>query len=203
MDVSGERRLPAARGVVWNALTDPATLGDSLPAGISMERVGDGSFDLAAADGSWRTRATPDAGNGPAQSILHLSAPPGAERGMTGRADLTMAEDGVFTRLMWRVTTDLRDEAAPGVTAAVEHLLAHIGQRSATPEPVAAEGLAGAATAAVNALPSGATAGAAARAAIGQGPLDVVRRTVAAAPRDQLIGGALLALVLLLVAGAL
>jgi carbon monoxide dehydrogenase subunit G len=203
MDVSGERRLPAARQVVWNALSDPATLAESLPAGVSMDRVSDGSFDLAAVDGSWRTRATPDAGNGPAQSILHLAAPLGADRGVAGRADLTMAEDGVFTRLMWRVTADLPDEFAPRVIEAVEHVLSHVGQRSATPEPVAAQGLAGAAAAAVNAMPSAATAETATRAIVGQGPLDVVRRTVAAAPRDQLIGGALFAVVLLFVVGAL
>ncbi len=197
MDLSGERRLPAARNVVWNALSDTATLAESLPPGVTIADLGDGSYDMTIPDGetAWRTRVMPDAGSSPAQSVLHLAAPADAERGFAGRADITLAEDGVFTRLLWRVAADMTDGERPQIEAAIDHVLTHIGQRAATPSPVAAQGAAGAAAAIVDALPSAAS--------MERSPLQVIVRTLAAMPRDSTIGGALFMLVVLFVVGIL
>ena len=193
MDVSGERRLPAAREVVWRAMSDLATLTESLPPGCTVERRGHGfGVRFPGENGGWHTEAVSETSSGPAQSIVQMSAPAGVERGFGGRADITMAEDGVFTRLLWRLAVDLPDSERETIEAAIDRALTHLGQRAATPAPIAAEGLAGATAAAVNAATSGKAS-----------PLAVIGRTLAGMPRDSTIGGAVFILVVLFVVGIL
>jgi len=45
MDMTGERRIPAPRDKVWQALNDPAVLKDSLPGCEFIERVSDGEYN--------------------------------------------------------------------------------------------------------------------------------------------------------------
>jgi carbon monoxide dehydrogenase subunit G len=191
MDVSGERRLPAARDVVWRALSDMGTVGDSLPAQTTIVRRDEGHFDITVA--GWQTRATLEPASGPAQSSLHLAAPASAAQGLSGRAELTMVEDGVFTRVLWRLSTNAPEDARARIEAAVDQTLAEIGQRAATPAPVAAQGLAGAATAIADAAPL----------ASEKSPLQVIIRQLLAMPRDSTVGGAVFMLVVLFVVGIL
>ena len=39
MDMTGERRIPAPRQTVWNALNDPAVLKASIPGCESLEKT--------------------------------------------------------------------------------------------------------------------------------------------------------------------
>ncbi len=196
MDLSGERRLPAARDTVWNALSDMATLMESLPPD-TIAVAGDDRVDItfAGSAGSLHVLARPDAANGPAQSVLHLAAP-GDGHAPSGRFELTMAEDGIFTRLIWRLAADIREEERPRVEAAIDHVLSQVGQRAATPQPIAAQGMAGAVTAVADAAPS-------AEVVADNSPLMAVLRQLAAMPRDSTIGGAVFVLVVMFVVGIL
>ena len=49
MDMSGERRIPAPRQKVWEALNDPEMLKACIPGCTSMEKVGDNELKAAAA----------------------------------------------------------------------------------------------------------------------------------------------------------
>ena len=195
MDLTGERRLPAARHVIWHALSDPATLADSVPPDLTIRSLGDGThgLTLAGSHGDWVTQASTDARGSPAQTVFNLVAPHDGQQAFGGRVEFNMAEDGVFTRLLWRVSTDLSQSEATRIEAIVDHVLTHVGQRAATPEPVAAQGLAGAAAAIVNS-DTVASKGS---------PLQVIARTLAAMPRDSTIGGAAFILVVLFVVGIL
>ena len=194
MDATGERRLPAARDLVWAALSDRTTLADSMPPGVAVEPHASGSeqwlLTLTHAGAAWRTLASSEPGGNDARSVLALARADGAN-GFEGRAEITMAEDGAFTRVFWRVTSDLPEEAGASVRDAVEHLLTQIGQRSARPVPVAADGAAGAAAALASSLPTGST------------PLGAMLASLGALPRDSTIGAAAFVLVVLLVVGIL
>jgi len=49
MDMTGERRIPAPRQVVWEALNDTATLKASIPGCESLEKTGDNQMKATAA----------------------------------------------------------------------------------------------------------------------------------------------------------
>ena len=49
MEMSGERRIPASRQQVWEALNDPESLRASIPGCESVERVGDDQFQAKVA----------------------------------------------------------------------------------------------------------------------------------------------------------
>ena len=49
MDMSGERRIPATRQRVWDALNDPEVLRTCIPGCETMERTGDGNLKATAA----------------------------------------------------------------------------------------------------------------------------------------------------------
>jgi hypothetical protein len=49
MDMTGERRIPAPREVVWNKLNDPEVLKASIPGCESLERVSDNEMKATAA----------------------------------------------------------------------------------------------------------------------------------------------------------
>lgn len=49
MDMSGERRIPAPRQKVWEALNDPATLKACIPGCDSLEKVGENDLKATAA----------------------------------------------------------------------------------------------------------------------------------------------------------
>ena len=49
MDMTGERRIPAPRQVVWQALNDPAVLKASIPGCDSLEKLSDTAMKASAA----------------------------------------------------------------------------------------------------------------------------------------------------------
>jgi uncharacterized protein len=49
MDMTGERRIPAPRQVVWDALNDPAVLKSSIPGCDSLEKLSDDQMKATAA----------------------------------------------------------------------------------------------------------------------------------------------------------
>jgi carbon monoxide dehydrogenase subunit G len=49
MDMTGERRIPAPRGKVWDALNDPAILKASIPGCDSLEKLSDHEMKASAA----------------------------------------------------------------------------------------------------------------------------------------------------------
>ena len=49
MDMTGERRIPAPRQVVWDALNDTATLKAAIPGCESLEKTGDNQMKATAA----------------------------------------------------------------------------------------------------------------------------------------------------------
>ena len=49
MDMTGERRIPASRDVVWQALNDPEILKASIPGCESMEKLGENELKATAA----------------------------------------------------------------------------------------------------------------------------------------------------------
>ena len=49
MDMTGERRIPAPRQTVWNALNDTETLKASIPGCESLEKTGDNQMKATAA----------------------------------------------------------------------------------------------------------------------------------------------------------
>src|SRR5271156_132322 len=49
MDMTGERRIPAPRQLVWDALNDTATLKASIPGCESLEKTGDNQMKAVAA----------------------------------------------------------------------------------------------------------------------------------------------------------
>src|SRR5579875_1196602 len=108
MDAAGERRVPAARDLVWAALSDRGTVAESLPPGVSVESHPSGRWHvtLTGAGGAWRTLAAPEPGGDAARAFVSLVKAEG-ENGFEGRAEVTMAEDGAFTRVFWRLVSDL------------------------------------------------------------------------------------------------
>ena len=48
MDMTGERRIPAPREVVWNKLNDPEVLKASIPGCESLERVSENEMKATA-----------------------------------------------------------------------------------------------------------------------------------------------------------
>src|ERR1700709_2814334 len=49
MDMTGERRIPAPRQTVWEALNDPEVLKASIPGCESLEKIGDNQMKATAA----------------------------------------------------------------------------------------------------------------------------------------------------------
>ena len=49
MDMTGERRIPASRALVWQALNDPEVLKSSIPGCESMEKLSDSELKATAA----------------------------------------------------------------------------------------------------------------------------------------------------------
>src|SRR3954466_16285272 len=48
MDMTGERRIPAPRQIVWNALNDPEVLKASIPGCESLEKTADNQMKATA-----------------------------------------------------------------------------------------------------------------------------------------------------------
>lgn len=108
MDMAGERRLPAARELVWAALNDPVVLQASIPGCRSLEAVGDGY--KATASVKIGPVAANFAGNvrllnlNPPESYRIEGAAQGGAAGFAnGGADVALAAEGAETLLRYTV----------------------------------------------------------------------------------------------------
>ena len=135
MDMTGERRIPAPRSMVWDALNDPATLKTCIPGCERLEAVSDHDMEATAA-----MRIGPIAArfNGkvhlsdivPASAYTITGEGQGGVAGFAkGSAKVALAENGAETVLRY------------GVQAQIGGKLAQIGSRliDATARKMAAE----------------------------------------------------------------
>lgn len=118
MDMTGERRIPAPRQKVWNALNDPDVLRVAIPGCQSLEKLSDTEMKAAAAVkiGPIAARFT---------GLVHLADldPPNSYRisgegqgGVAGfakgGAEVRLADDGDFTLLRYTVNAQVGGKIA-------------------------------------------------------------------------------------------
>ncbi len=189
-EIGGQHRIPAAASRAWEALSDRDTVERSLPRGVSLGWAATGALSRIEGAGfaaSVKTLAS----EAPSHVAFRLSPGPAGRRvALAGRAEATLAEDGAFTLLTWRFRPEGETPDAGALTATIDAFLARIGQHAAVPVTVAAEGLSGVTTSVVEAVPHAADT-----------PFGPMLVRIAAWPRELAIGGALFALVLLIVVG--
>ena len=101
MDMTGERRIPAPRQKVWDALNDPAVLKTAIPGCKSLEKVSDSDLRATAA-----VRIGPIAAQFTGKVQLLDLDPPNSYRiageGQGGVAGF--ANGGATVRLAWPMT---------------------------------------------------------------------------------------------------
>jgi carbon monoxide dehydrogenase subunit G len=118
MDMSGERRIPAPRLKVWNALNDPRVLQASIPGCESLEKISDTEFKATAA-----IKIGPIAArfNGRVQ-LADLDPPrhytisgegQGGVAGFAkGGAEVSLEEDASFTVMQYKVKAQVGGKIA-------------------------------------------------------------------------------------------
>jgi len=118
MDMTGERRIPAPRQKVWDALNDPAVLKACIPGCESLEKVGDNELKATAA-----VKIGPISARFNGKVQLTDLDPPNAYRisgegqgGVAGfakgGADVRLADDGPFTVLTYDVKAQVGGKIA-------------------------------------------------------------------------------------------
>src|SRR5947209_1988704 len=109
MDMTGERRIPAPRQKVWDALNDPAVLKACIPGCESLEKTGDNEMKATAA-----VKIGPISSRFSGKVQLTDLDPPNSYRisgegqgGVAGfakgGADVRLTEDGAGTLLKYEV----------------------------------------------------------------------------------------------------
>ena len=118
MDMSGERRIPAPRQRVWDALNDPAVLQASIPGCTSLEKTSDNTMKATAAVkiGPIQARFT---GNvqltdlDPPNSYRIGGEGQGGVAGFAkGGASVHLSDDGAFTLLKYEVQAQVGGKIA-------------------------------------------------------------------------------------------
>lgn len=118
MEMTGERRLPASRQAVWEALNDPGVLRGSIPGCRSLEPDGENGFKATAA-----VRVGPIATSfsgkvqlldldPPASYRIEGSGQGGAAGFARGGALVTLTEDGAETLLRYEVKAEVGGKLA-------------------------------------------------------------------------------------------
>ena len=189
MEITGRHRVPAAASRLWEALSDQATVRACLAEDVTLGTPGDERglpvriFDRPCV-------AAPIEAEAPRLASFRLMPAYADRPGWTARIEAALTQEGPFTLVAWRWLADGEAPDAERLDAAVNAFLARIGQHAAVPLTVAADGLSGVATTVADTLPS-------AR----ETPFGPLLAQIAAWPRDLAIGGALFAVVLLIVVG--
>ena len=118
MDMTGERRIPAPRQTVWEALNDPAVLKASIPGCESLEKLADDQMKATAA-----VKVGPISArfSGKVQ-LTDIDAPNGyrisgeGQGGVAGfakgGADVALADDGAETLLKYKVNAQVGGKLA-------------------------------------------------------------------------------------------
>ena len=167
MDMTGERRIPAPREKVWEALNDPTVLKACIPGCESLERISPTDMKAVAA-----FKIGPIAARFTGQVALRDIDPPNGYRiegegqgGVAGfakgGANVHLAEDGAFTVLTYEVKAQVGGKIAQLGARLIDATAKQysdmffnrfVAEVAATPaEEVAAAGPVGAIAAAVNA----------------------------------------------------
>jgi carbon monoxide dehydrogenase subunit G len=173
MDMTGERRIPAPRQAVWDALNDPAVLQTAIPGCKSLEKVSDTDLRATAA-----IKIGPIAAQFTGKVQLLDLDPPNSYRiagegqgGVAGFANggakVHLADDGAFTLLTYEVKAQVGGKIAQlgarliDATAKqmADQFFDRFSAAVAKPPEVAADGPIGFAAAAVS-PPAGAPANA-------------------------------------------
>jgi carbon monoxide dehydrogenase subunit G len=118
MEIKGERRVPAPRERVWDALSDPGTLQRCLPGCKGFVPAGTGEYRTAAALTIGQLHADFTAeiklldAERPASCRLEASAQGGGAGFVRGNARVQLAEDGAFTLVSYTVDSDVGGKLA-------------------------------------------------------------------------------------------
>jgi carbon monoxide dehydrogenase subunit G len=118
MDMTGERRIPAPRARVWDALLDPDVLRRAIPGCKTLERTADNAFKATAAVkvGPIATSFTGDIKlldlEAPASYRIQGSGQGGPAGFARGGATVTLAEDGAATLLSYTVNAEVGGKLA-------------------------------------------------------------------------------------------
>jgi uncharacterized protein len=118
MDMTGERRIPAPRQTVWEALNDPEVLKVSIPGCESLEKLGDDQMRATAA-----VRVGPISARFTGKVQLTDINPPngyrisgegqgGAAGFAKGGADVALTDDGADTLLRYQVNAQVGGKLA-------------------------------------------------------------------------------------------
>ena len=196
MDITGQHRLPAAPTRVWDALTDRRTVENCLPAGIGLEwndagrpnRLSAPSFGGAPAiDGAVEPLASK-----PRETAGFRVVPVGGGSNADAQEfHLRLADQDPFTLVDW-TWSGLAEADYSAASAAIDRFFERVGQHAAVPVTVAADGAVGVAASLAAATP-----------AARDTPFGPLLARIQAWPRDLAVGGALFALVFLIVVGIL
>jgi carbon monoxide dehydrogenase subunit G len=157
MELKGERRVPAPRERVWDALLDPGTLQRCLPRCKSFVRIGEGEYRAAAAatigqmDADFTGEITLLDVERPASCRIEGSAQGGGAGFARGKALVSLAEDGAFTLLSYTIDAEVGGKLAQlgGRTVedyarrTAEQFFEHLTAAVTGPVKSAADGMAG------------------------------------------------------------
>ncbi len=191
MEITGRHRVPAALSRLREALRDRVTTEACLPPDVVFVSPGghDGALRVRAFDRD--TVAVPVGTDDQSQASFRLSPAESGRSGWTARFDAELTEaEGAFTLVSWRWFAEGDAPDADRLTALVDAFLERIGQHAAVPLTMAADGLSGVAATVAEAVPT-------AR----ESPFGPLLARIEALPRELAIGGALFAVVLLIVVG--
>ena len=180
MDMTGERRIPAPRQTVWDALNDPAVLKAAIPGCKSLEKVSDTDLRATAA-----IKIGPIAAQFTGKVQLLDLDPPNSYRiagegqgGVAGFANggakVHLADDGLFTLLTYEVKAQVGGKIAQlgarliDATAKqmADQFFDRFSAEVARPPAIAADGPAGALAAATTPPPGAPATAAPAPAAV-------------------------------------
>jgi uncharacterized protein len=170
MDMTGERRIPAPRQAVWDALNDPAVLKAAIPGCKTLEKTSDTDMKATAAIkiGPISAQFT-----GKVQ-LLDLDPPTsyriagegqgGVAGFANGGAKVHLADDGAFTVLTYEVKAQVGGKIAQlgarliDATAKqmADQFFDRFSAQVSGPAPVAAEGAPGVISAATTSTPAAA-----------------------------------------------
>jgi carbon monoxide dehydrogenase subunit G len=215
MDMTGERRIPAPRQKVWDALNDPAVLKASIPGCESLEKLSETDMRATAAVkiGPISARFT-----GKVQ-LTDLDPPNGynisgeGQGGVAGfakgGANVRLAEEGAFTLLSYQVHAQVGGKIAQLgarlIDASAKQMAdaffdRFVAEVAATPPgAAAAEGAAGLVAAATGEPPGGPRP----PAAVPQiGLRDMIPREPMGLPIAAWVGGVIFLLILILIFGS-
>ncbi|HVZ09754.1 SRPBCC family protein [Rhodopila sp.] len=118
MDMTGERRIPAPRQIVWDALNNPEVLRASIPGCESLEKTSDTQMKATAAvklgpiSARFNGNVTLSDINAPSSYKISGEGQGGVAGFAKGGADVSLADDGEATLLRYQVNAQVGGKLA-------------------------------------------------------------------------------------------